>query len=325
MNCSLLLGATLMLAGGATTIDLQAHRGGRGLSPENTLAAFAAALSLGVTTLELDTGITRDGVVVISHDPVLNPDIVRGPDGKWLREKGPAIYSLTFSELQQYELGRIDPASKYATRFPAQKAVDGMRFPRLSDLFALVRKSGNDQVRFNIETKIDPTEPGQTLPPDAFIRALVDLIRREDMARRVTIQSFDWRALLIAQMIAPEMPTVYLSAQQKFFDNILAGKSEDSPWTAGFQYRQYGSIPKMVKAAGGAVWSPYFGDVTVGLVKEAHGLGLKVVVWTVNEAAQMNRMLDLGVDGIISDRPDILRTVMAQRKLGLPAATPVAP
>jgi glycerophosphoryl diester phosphodiesterase len=325
MQRLLLLGVACLFAGCATTIDVQGHRGARGLAPENTLPAFATALSLGVTTLELDTGITRDGVVVISHDPFLNPDIVRGPDGKWLAAQGPAISSLTFAELQQYELGRIDPASNYAKRYPEQKPVDGTRFPRLSDLFALVRKSGNTKVRFNIETKTSPTEPDKTLPPGVFTRILVDLIRKEDMARRVTIQSFDWRTLQIAQMIAPEMPTVYLTAQQKFFDNILAGEPEDSQWTAGFQYRRYGSIPRMVKAAGGAVWSPYFGDVTAEKVKEAQGLGLKVVVWTVNDIEQMKNMLDFGVDGIISDRPDILRTVMAGRKLPVPVGTPVLP
>ena len=118
---------------------------------------------------------------------------------------------------------------------------------------------------------------------------------------------------------------MYLSAQQGFLDNIAADRSSGSPWTAGFQYKDYGSVPKMVKAAGGTVWSPFFGDLTELNVNEAHAIGVRVVVWTVNEAAQIDKLLDLGVDGIISDRPDVVRQVMEKRGLALPAATQVTP
>jgi len=145
------------------------------------------------------------------------------------------------------------------------------------------------------------------------------------MAACVTIQSFDWRTLQVVQQIAPEIATAYLTAQQSFLDNIAATKSGGSPWTAGIQYKDHGSVPKMVKAAGGKVWSPFFGDVTESKIKEAHGLGLEVLVWTVNAPAQIKKMLDFGVDGIITDRPDLVRTEMAQRGMLLPAATPVSP
>lgn len=315
----------LLVAHSALALDLQGHRGARGLAPENTLPAFATALSLGVTTLELDTGITKDGIVVISHNTALNPDITRDSAGKWLGGPGPAIHALTFAELQQYDVGRIKPGTDYAKQFPEQKAVDGTRIPRLADLFTLVKRSGNEQVRFNIETKLSPLEPGQTPDPETFAKTLVDLIRQEGMAQRVTIQSFDWRTLQIVQRIAPEMPTVYLSAQQRFFDNIAVNNSSGSPWTAGFKYKDFGSVVKMVKAAGGTIWSPFVGDLTEFKVNEARALGTRVVVWTVNEAAQIGKLLDLGVDGIISDRPDLVRQVLRKRGLALPPATPVTP
>jgi len=317
--------ACLVLTQPALAFDLQGHRGARGLAPENTLPAFAAALSLGVTTLELDAAITKDGVVVISHDPTLNPDITRDASGKWLEKRGPAIFSLTLTELQQYDVGRIRPGTDYAKRYPGQKPAEGMRIPRLADLFALVRKSANEQVRFNIETKISPLEPSETQDPEAFARTLVDAIRQEGMTARVTIQSFDWRTLQVAQRIAPEIPTAYLSAQQRFLDNIAADKSAGSPWTAGFQYRDHGSVLRMIRAAGGKIWSPYYGDIHEGTLKEARDLGLAVVVWTVNNPAHVKRMLDLGVDGVISDRPDLVRRIMAERGMTLPLATPVAP
>jgi glycerophosphoryl diester phosphodiesterase len=145
------------------------------------------------------------------------------------------------------------------------------------------------------------------------------------MAARVTIQSFDWRTLQIVQRIAPEIPTVYLTAQQRFLDNIATDKPGGSPWTAGIQLKDHGSVPKMIKAAGGKIWSPFFGDLTDGRLKEARELGLAVVVWTVNDPAQIARMLLLGVDGIISDRPDLVRKALAERGMPLPLATPIAP
>jgi len=143
-------------ASGARTIDLQGHRGGRGLWPENTLVSFAGALSLGVDTLELDCAVTKDGVVVVSHDPLLNPEITRDPSGRFLDTHGPSFFSLTFAETQKYDVGRIKPGTAYAGLYPDQKGMDGVRIPRLADVFALVKKSGNARIRFNIETKITP-------------------------------------------------------------------------------------------------------------------------------------------------------------------------
>jgi len=310
------LALMLVLSGCAATIDLQAHRGGRGLMPENTLAAFGSVLRLGVTTLELDTAITRDGVVVIGHDPLLNPDIARGPDGKWLEKKGPAIRSLTFEELSRYDIGRLKPGTPYAKRYLEQRQLDDVHYSRLADLFDMVKKLDNKKVRFNIETKLSPFAREQTASPEEFVDAILKVIEQHGMQSRVTLQSFDWRTLKIVQQKAPQIPTVYLSAQQKFLDNINAGSREGSAWTAGLNAQDFGgSVARMVKAAGGTIWSPYFGDIDQALVKDAQALGLKVVVWTVNEPHEIERMLDFKVDGIISDYPDRVRVVMDRRNL----------
>ena len=320
----LVLCCAALVAGCATPFDLQGHRGARGLAPENTLPAFRRAMEIGVRTLELDTAVTRDGVVVIGHDPVLNPDIVR-LDGRWLAAKGPAIHDLTFAELQRYDIGRLKPETTYAKRYPEQVAVDGTRYSRLSELFAMVRAAGDRDVRFNIETKVSPLAPQETLPPAEFARAVIAEIRAAGMTRRASIQSFDWRTLQVVQKEAPEIETVYLSAQQKFLDTVCTGAGAGSPltpaaecgpsaWTAGFQLRDHGSVPKMVKAAGGRVWSPEYRDIDEARLAEARSLGLRVVVWTVNDPAQIARLLDLGVDGIISDRPDIVKAELAKRK-----------
>jgi len=307
----------------AQAFDLQGHRGARGLAPENTLPAFAAALSIGVSTLELDTAITKDGIVVVTHDPRLNPDIVRGPDGRWLNPPTRAVRELTLDDLSHFDVGRMRPGSEYSYRFPDQKRADKLRMPTLAQVFALARSAGNTAVRFNIEIKTSPEKPADALAPEEFAKILLATIEREGMSARVTIQSFDWRSLKSVQQLAPKIPTSYLSMQQSALDNI--GEGRGSAWTAGIQLSEHGSIPKMVKAAGGAIWSPNHRELTYELLKEAQGLGLSVIPWTVDTRDDMLRLIEWGADGLITDRPDVLREVMAAKKLALPGATPVSP
>jgi glycerophosphoryl diester phosphodiesterase len=293
--------------------DLQGHRGARGLAPENTLPAFERALQVGVTTLELDVGLTADGVVVVAHDPYLNPVITRDAQGQWLAgSRGPLIKSLKFAELRSYDVGRIKPETPYAGTFAGQQPRDGTRIPALREVFDLV-KARNAPVRFNIETKINPTAPDDTAGPEAMTQALLKEIRDAGMQSRVTIQSFDWRTLQLAQKLEPAIPTVYLSIQTANNDNI-----RDGAWTAGLRIADYANVPRLVKAAGGAVWSPNGGAVTEALVKEAQAIGLKVIPWTINNPADMERLIGWGVDGLITDYPDRLREVMGKRGMALP-------
>lgn len=299
-------------------VDLQGHRGARGLAPENTLAAFGTALALGVHTLELDTVMSADDVVVISHDATLNPNFTRDATGRYIDAPGTPIRSLTLAALQHHDVGRLKPGTRYAQTYPDQRAVDGERIPSLAQLFELVQRHRANDVRFNIETKINPLRPELTPEPEAFARAVLDVARRHGMLGRITLQSFDWRTLAASQRLAPEVPTVYLSAQQPWGNNLA-----DPRWTAGRLLADYGgSVPPLVKAAGGAVWSPYHGDLDAGALNEAHALGLRVIVWTVNEPADIDRLLDLGVDGIISDRPDRVRVAFVARGWALPRTYP---
>lgn len=304
--------------------DIEAHRGGRALFPENTLVSFANALSMGVSTLELDVGVTRDGVLVISHERGLNPDLARGPDGKYVAAPGIPFVQLSLDEVKQFDVGQIRPGSTYSAQFPDQHAVPGTRIPTLKDLIDLVRRSGDGQVRLNVETKIDPNHPDESPPPERFVTLLLDLLRTEKFEDRVMVQSFDWRTLQLVQKLAPEIPTVYLTVQSGRDPTVFSDKA--SEWTAGFNPAEHGrSIPRTIKAAGGAIWSPYARDVTPALMAESHALGLKVVVWTANQPEDMARLIGMGVDGIISDRPDLLRKVAAEQGIALPAAFPVTP
>jgi len=256
-------------------VDLQGHRGARGLLPENSIPAFERALELGVTTLEMDCGVTRDGVVVVHHDRRLNPDVAR-LHGEWVKAPGPLVKDLSFAELQTYDVGRLRPGSEYASRFPHQQPVDGTRIPRLADVLRYPK------VSFNIETKISPDAPDETLPPEEFARKVIAEIRRAGVEKRATIQSFDWRTLKVVEREAPEIATVYLTM----------GKDSD---------------PDKVRAAGGKIWSPDFRDLDHEKLRQARTQNLRVIPWTVNEPADIARILALGVDGIISDYPDRFR------------------
>jgi glycerophosphoryl diester phosphodiesterase len=291
----------------AQAFDLQAHRGGRGLAPENTLAAFRNALSLGATTLETDLAITKDDIVVLSHEPRLNPDLVRGPDGQWLAAVGPTIHSLSLEELRRYDIGRLNPTTRYGQQFPRQKPADGERFPTLAELFAL----GGQSVRYNIETKIDPTKSGDTVDPIRFARLVVDAVRAAKMERRTSIQSFDWRTLIESRRIAPEIDTVCLTIETLTTNNVAGTPSR---WLAGLEG---GSVPQLAKAADCAVWSPFWHNVAGATVAEAHALGLKVVPWTVNDPAEMARQIYLKVDGLITDYPDRGLAYAAEKGLKL--------
>ena len=315
LSCALVASAALAQAGVAPALrsfDLQGHRGARGLAPENTLAGFQKALELGVNTLECDMAITRDGVVVVHHDLWLNPDTTRGPDGQWLDQRGPAISELTYAELQRYDVGRLKPGTEYAKSFPDQQPVDGSRVPRLADLFDLVRKSGNSHIGFDCETKLSPLDPAATLAPEAFARRVIAEIRQAGMQARTMIQSFDWRTLQVVQKEAPEIRTLYLSSPRTLERGADGGPS---PWLAGFDPGPHGgSVPKAVQAAGGRMWAPNQTFLTPAMRAEARALGISVIPWTVNEPAMMNKLLDMDVDGIISDRPDLVQSELRKRR-----------
>ena len=302
--------ATLVAAGCATRpFDLQGHRGARGLAPENTLTGFTRALEIGVSTLELDIGVTRDGVVVVHHDTQLNPDIARNLSGAWLAAPTPRLRDLTWAEVAEYNVGRIRPGTDYAARHPDQAARDGETIPRLADLFALVAKHGDTRTCFNIETKLDPNRPDDTIGPEAMVGALLGVIAEHQMEARVTIQSFDWRTLKLVQARAPHIPTVYLSAQRPNFNTI----DRNGLWTAGMQPEKFASLPAMVQAAGGAAWSPHFEDLTPALLRDAQARGLKVLPWSVNRRDDIGRLIDMGVDGLITDRPDLGAAALNER------------
>ncbi|HET7756171.1 MAG TPA: glycerophosphodiester phosphodiesterase family protein [Steroidobacteraceae bacterium] len=300
-------------------IDVQGHRGARGLWPENTLAGFARTLELGVSAIELDCGMTRDGVVVVAHDPELNPDCTRDAAGRFLVGSGPAIFALGYQELLAYDVGRLRPGSAYAARFPAQQALDGERIPRLADVLSLIRTRGRGRVRVAVEVKTFPERPQLTAAPEPFAHALGQTLAATDTASLVSIMAFDWSVLAAVRRLMPQVATVALTEQQPGEDTVRIGAARISPWLGGLDPGRFGgSVVRLVQATGAGTWGPDYRDLDARLIEQAHALGLRIVPWTVDEPADMERMIGLKVDGMTTDRPDVLRALLERHGLPVP-------
>jgi len=306
---------------GSGRTQIYAHRGGRGLMPEQTLPAYVAALRLGVDYVDMDIGMTKDGVLVITHDLTLNPDLTRDQNGRWITDRIP-ISQLTLPELRIYDVGRLKPGTRYASYFPYQRSVDLTPIPTLKEVVQFVKKMAGDKVGFQIEIKNDPTQPELTASPKDFAKALYQLMTEENISDRAEIQASDWRCLIELNKLNKHIKTAYLSDHT----TVTMDDTEKGVWTAGLLPKDYSySLPQMVKHLGGFCWEPFEMDVTKSSLDEAHRLGLKVVVWgwpeqegTEFNYAQVEKLIDWGVDGIITDRPDILRGILATRGFNLP-------
>lgn len=296
----------------AQKITLVGHRGAAGLAPENTLAAFRRALDIGVDALETDALLSADGEVVLHHDFHLRPEITRTKKGKWLKDfPRVAIKDLTLAELKTYDVGRLRPNTGYARRFPDQEAVDGEPIPTLREVISLLKARQDHTTELWIEIKTSPEKPDLTPSPEKVADAVLGVLREEGVLSRTRILSFDWRSLVHAQRISPEVPTVYLSHTGIRLNNIQPGQPGASPWMAGLDVDDFnGSVPRAIKQAGGRFWAPQYKTITYRRLEEAQSLGIQVFVWTPDTKEEMTRLIEMGVDGIITNRPDILKRVI---------------
>jgi glycerophosphoryl diester phosphodiesterase len=238
--------------------------------------------------------------------------LVRTPDGQWLNPDLPlAIKDLQLADLKAYDVGRLKPGSRYSRRYPEQQASDGERIPTLHEVIRLHKKRCDPASQLWVEIKTTPEKPGLTPTPEAVSEKVVTILRSEGVSDRARILSFDWRNLAHVQKIAPDIPTVYLSLEGVRLNNIKPGQPGASPWMAGLDIDDFsGSIPRAVQAAGGRYWAAYYKHVTAAGIQTAHQLDIKVFVWTSDDPSDMKRLIQIGVDGIITNRPDLLRSVL---------------
>lgn len=309
--------------------DFEGHRGGRDARPENTLVSFAYGMEMGETTLEMDMQMTKDGRIVISHNPFMNPNLAKGPDGKYVKAGQFDIRTMTLAEVKQFDIGTMNPAAGdyYEGHGKTQVSVPGTKMPTLEEVFELANSYGNDKVFFNIETKsyADPLDPAYKNNPDpaVFVKTVNEIIKKYNMEDRVTLQSFDWRTLKEMKKINPNITLVALSSEQESWGRqegcyLKLYDKKASPWLGGLNIHDYnGDYVKAAHAIGADIVSPYWEELSPQLVNEAHSLGMKVVPWTVNSPKAMGMLIDMGVDGMISDKPWVLRDVLTKRGIEL--------
>ena len=291
------------------------HRGAAGLMPENTLAAFRRGCELGVDAIELDVLVSADGQLVVHHDFRLKPEIARSADGAWVAPGAqPAVKELTLAQLKTYDIGRLQPKTSYAARFPEQTPVDGERIPTFKEAIDLFKKSCDPSTRLFVEIKTSPEEPELALPPEAVSDRVVKMVRDEGIAERTWILSFDWRNLVRIQKTAPGLATVYLTIVGPGLNNLQPSRPGASPWMAGFDIDDFnGSALRAVKAAGGRIWSPFFKNLTPEALAEARQLGLLVSVWTPDNPDDLRRLIEMKVDAVTTNRPDVLKKLLRDR------------
>lgn len=311
--------------------DCEAHRGGRDARPENTLVSFAYAMELGVTTLEMDMQLTKDRRIVISHNPFMNPNLAKDPEGRYVETGKYDLRTMTLEQIKQFDVGTMNPQAGdyYESHGKTQYPVPGTRIPTLEEVFELANAYGNDKVMFNIETKSypDPAFPEAKNNPDPaiFVNKFYEIVKKYHMENRVMLQSFDWRTLKEMKKLDPNITLVALTCEQPAWgrDSVCrqAGEPGASPWMAGVDIDDYkGNYVKAAKAIGADIVSPYWEELSNELVSEAHMLGMKVIPWTVNDPVKINMLIDMGVDGIISDKPWVVRDLLIKR--GITIAEP---
>jgi glycerophosphoryl diester phosphodiesterase len=306
-----------------------AHRGGAGLWPENTVAAFANAAAMGADGAELDVQLSKDGEVVLFHDYKLNDAIVRGADGKWLTRPTPRVKDLTLAELRTYDVGRHDRSKPYGARQPDLKPIDGQRIPTLDEVLAACKKAPKPFI-LQVELKCDFVNLDNGPTPEALATATVEVLKRNGYLDRTIFVGFHWAALLQVKKLC-DAPCWFTAMAESYFRDAPVPPEDDppddralmvlrhwaktgtSPWAAGFDAVNYGgSLRRAIKAAGGDGWFPTYQDATPEAVAEAKALGLKVGAWTVNEKADMQRLVKLGLDAVCTDRPDVLQKILSE-------------
>ena len=311
--------------------DLEAHRGGRDVRPENTLYSYAYAIELGATSIECDMQLTKDGQIVMSHNPILNSDITRDENGNYIENNKYDIRLMTVDELKKFDVGVMDPncGEYYDLHGKTQFTYDA-KIPTLEELMQLIQSYGDKNIVLNIETKSypDPVSAGykNNADPKKFVEVFNNIVKKYDMDDRVVLQSFDWQTLIEMKKLNPNISTSALWQEQPSWgrdsESLRRYEKKKSPWLGGLDIKDYQGNPvKAAHAIGADIISPYYTEISKQDVDEAHSLGMKVVPWTVNNEKDMNMLLDMGVDGIISDKPWLLKQVLEKRNIKLHTPT----
>ena len=284
-------------------IKIYGHRGARGDLPENTLESFKYLFENNINAYETDILISKDLIPVITHDFRLDPSFTKDSEGNWIEDENIKIFDLTYEELLKFDVGSINKLSRYGRRFVNQKPLENQRIPKLSELLDLSLKNKSENLLINLEIKSTPDEENLTPAPEDTVKLVVDEINLSNLKDKIIVSSFDWRTLTEIKNQYPEISRAYLTYQQVRGMKIKKTIYNRSPWMSFLPFYEDHELPKIIKSQGGKAWHPYRKDITKELVDISHQEDLPVNVWTVNKEYDMLKMVEYGVDGIMTDYP----------------------
>ena len=296
-------------------IRIYGHRGARGDIVENSVEGFKYTFGLGIKAIEFDVLISKDNTPVLFHDYTLNVNMVKDSSGNWIDNSDLKINNLTYDEISKYNIESLKPGSGYADRFKNQKSAKGAKIPKLIDLFELATEEQNKDVFLNLEVKSNPTLKEVTPEPKDMVESILKDIKKYNLEDRIVVTSFDWRILYELKKQNSSVLRGFLTLQQ----NLGSTKKniyENSPWMEKqFSLEDLFLLPNIIKSLEGHVWSVFYRDVTKQNIELAHKHGLAVNVWTVNREQDIIRMIEYGVDGIITDYPKKVQEICKAKNI----------
>ena len=296
-------------------IKIYGHRGARGDLPENTLGSFKYLFDNDINAYETDILITKDLIPVITHDFRLDPSFTKDEDGNWIKDENIKIFDLTYEEISKFDVGSLNKLTRYGRRFINQRSLKNQKIPKLSELLELSSKNLFQDLLINLEIKSTPDEKNLTPDPQELVQIVLKDINNSNLKDKIIISSFDWRILREIKKQSPEIHRAYLTFQQEKGMKIKKTIYSKSPWIDHIPLTIVYDLPKIIKELGGSAWHPYYKDINKKAVKDAHDNNLPVNVWTVNDEDDMLKMIEYGVDGIMTDYPLRLKNLCEKRSI----------
>jgi glycerophosphoryl diester phosphodiesterase len=296
-------------------IKIYGHRGARGDLPENTLESFKYLFDNAINAYETDILISKDLIPVITHDFRLDPSLTKDKEGNWIKDENIKIFDLTYDEISNFDVGSLNKLTRYGRRFVNQRSLENQKIPKLSELLELSSKNVLQNLLINLEIKSTPDEKNLTPDPKDLVQIVLNEINNSNLKEKIIISSFDWRILREVKKQSPEIPRAYLTFQQEKGMKIKKTIYSKSPWIDHIPLTIVYDLPKIIKELGGSAWHPYYKDINKKAVKDAHDNNLPVNVWTVNDEDDMLKMIEYGVDGIMTDYPLRLKNLCEKRSI----------
>ena len=282
---------------------------------ENSISGLKYAFDLGIRAVEFDVVISKDNIPVLFHDYRLNPDLVKDSSGNWITDKNMKLKDLTYEEISKYTIESVKPDTKYAKRFENQQSAKGEKIPKLTEFFQLVTEDKYKDAFLNLEIKSTLTQENVTPNPEKMVSIILKDIKEFNLEDRTLITSYDWRILYELKKQNPNILRGFITLQQDL-PTTKKNVYENSPWMVkNYPMEELFLLPNIIKSIEGHVWSVFYRDVTKQNVELAHKHGLATCVWTVNREKDIIRMIEYGVDGIITDYPKKVQEICKSKNI----------